>query len=167
MKSRHRVKNYGEVFTPRHMVKRMLDLVREELETGHDFVDKTFLEPAAGHGNFLDNDDLPRGDAHVNPDIDGDGVLDGADDQDHDGVPNQFEIRRPLDWVAEAIVGYPDAAANPWAYVNPFNPCKPFNSERCHEHPPFGYYDSDDMPFMGPNPPPGFPGGGPATPAGP
>lgn len=53
MKSRHRVKNYGEVFTPRHMVNRMLDLVREELETGRDFVDKTFLEPAAGHGNFL------------------------------------------------------------------------------------------------------------------
>lgn len=53
MKSRHRVKAYGEVFTPRHMVDRMLDLVREELETGPDFVDKTFLEPAAGDGNFL------------------------------------------------------------------------------------------------------------------
>jgi hypothetical protein len=53
VKSRHRVKTYGEVFTPRHMVDRMLDLVREELETGADFVDKTFLEPAAGHGNFL------------------------------------------------------------------------------------------------------------------
>lgn len=53
VKSRHRVKTYGEVFTPRHMVDRMLDLVREELETGHDFVDKTFLEPAAGDGNFL------------------------------------------------------------------------------------------------------------------
>ena len=53
MKSRHRVKTYGEVFTPRHMVNRMLDLVREELETGADFVDKTFLEPAAGDGNFL------------------------------------------------------------------------------------------------------------------
>ena len=53
VKSRHRVKTYGEVFTPRHMVDRMLDLVREELETGPDFVDKTFLEPAAGHGNFL------------------------------------------------------------------------------------------------------------------
>ena len=53
MKSRHRVKTYGEVFTPRHMVDRMLDLVREELETGPDFVDKTFLEPAAGDGNFL------------------------------------------------------------------------------------------------------------------
>lgn len=53
VKSRIRVKSYGEVFTPRHMVDRMLDLVREELETGPDFVDKTFLEPAAGHGNFL------------------------------------------------------------------------------------------------------------------
>ena len=53
VKSRHRVKTYGEVFTPRHMVDRMLDLVREELETGPNFVDKTFLEPAAGDGNFL------------------------------------------------------------------------------------------------------------------
>jgi hypothetical protein len=53
VKSRHRVKTYGEVFTPRHMVDRMLDMVREELETGPGFVDKTFLEPAAGDGNFL------------------------------------------------------------------------------------------------------------------
>lgn len=53
VKSRHRVKTYGEVLTPRHMVDRMLDLVREELETGPNFVDKTFLEPAAGDGNFL------------------------------------------------------------------------------------------------------------------
>jgi hypothetical protein len=53
VKSRHRVKAYGEVFTPRSMVDRMLDLVQVELETGPDFVDKTFLEPAAGDGNFL------------------------------------------------------------------------------------------------------------------
>lgn len=53
VRSQHRVKSYGEVFTPRHMVDRMLDLVREELETGPDFVDKTFLEPSAGDGNFL------------------------------------------------------------------------------------------------------------------
>src|SRR5699024_8418676 len=53
VKSRIRVKSYGEVFTPRHMVDKMLDLVREELETGPGFVDKTFLEPAAGDGNFL------------------------------------------------------------------------------------------------------------------
>ncbi|MCP2264412.1 SAM-dependent methyltransferase [Promicromonospora thailandica] len=53
VKSRSRVKSYGEVFTPSHMVEQMLDLVREDLEDGPDFVDKTFLEPAAGDGNFL------------------------------------------------------------------------------------------------------------------
>lgn len=53
VRSRHRVKSYGEVFTPAHMVDQMLNLVCEESEAGPDFVDKTFLEPAAGHGNFL------------------------------------------------------------------------------------------------------------------
>lgn len=53
VKSRSRVKSYGEVFTPRHMVEQMLDLMRDELETGPDFVDTTFFEPAAGDGNFL------------------------------------------------------------------------------------------------------------------
>jgi hypothetical protein len=53
VKSRQRVKSYGEVFTPRHMVEKMLDLVTEDLESGPGFVDKTFLEPAAGDGNFL------------------------------------------------------------------------------------------------------------------
>lgn len=53
VKSRDRVKSYGEVFTPSHMVNQMLDLVAEELESGLGFVDKTFLEPSAGDGNFL------------------------------------------------------------------------------------------------------------------
>lgn len=53
VKSRHRVKTYGEVFTPRVMVDQMLDLVSDDLESGDGFVDKTFLEPAAGDGNFL------------------------------------------------------------------------------------------------------------------
>lgn len=53
VKSRDRVKVHGEVFTPRYMVDQMLDLVSEDLETGPDFVDKTFLEPSAGDGNFL------------------------------------------------------------------------------------------------------------------
>lgn len=44
VKSRDRVKAYGEVFTPRYMVDQMLDLVAEDLETGAGFVDKTFLE---------------------------------------------------------------------------------------------------------------------------
>lgn len=53
VKSRDRVRVYGEVFTPRYMVDQMLDLVSEDLEEGPEFVDKTFLEPAAGDGNFL------------------------------------------------------------------------------------------------------------------
>src|SRR5699024_5905563 len=53
VKSRHRVKTYGEVFTPRSMVDEMLHLVSDDLERGEGFVDKTFLEPAAGDGNFL------------------------------------------------------------------------------------------------------------------
>lgn len=53
VKSQERVKSYGEVFTPRHMVDQMLDLVTDMLEDGPDFVDKTVLEPAAGDGNFL------------------------------------------------------------------------------------------------------------------
>ncbi|WP_345311789.1 DNA methyltransferase family protein [Kocuria gwangalliensis] len=53
VKSRHRVKTYGEVFTPRSMVDQMLDLISDDLERDESFVDKTFLEPAAGDGNFL------------------------------------------------------------------------------------------------------------------
>jgi hypothetical protein len=95
--------------------------------------------------------------------MDGDGILDGFDDHDRDGLSNQFEIRRPDDWEAE-IAGSPPP--NPWAYVNPFNPCKPFRSSRCHAHPPFGYYDADEVPPIGPNPPAGYPAGAPLTPAG-
>lgn len=53
VKSRERVKAYGEVFTPLQMVNQMLDLVQPELESGPGFVDKTFFEPASGDGNFL------------------------------------------------------------------------------------------------------------------
>lgn len=49
VKSRERVKAYGEVFTPRYMVEQMIDLVADDIET----IDKTVLEPAAGDGNFL------------------------------------------------------------------------------------------------------------------
>ena len=53
IKSRDRVRAHGEVFTPRSMVNRMLDLVKPELETDPNFVDKTFFEPAADDGNFM------------------------------------------------------------------------------------------------------------------
>jgi hypothetical protein len=113
--------------------------------------------------NFMDNPDTaPAYDAMADPDMDGDGVADGADDNDHDGLSNAFEVRRPATWENDAII----AGTNPWAYVNPFNPCKPFDSERCHEHPPFGHYDSDQVPPIGPTPPPGYPASAPATPNG-
>lgn len=49
VKSKQRVADHGEVFTPAWMVEAMLDLVKDE--TGR--IDSRFLEPACGSGNFL------------------------------------------------------------------------------------------------------------------
>ncbi|UJP10112.1 SAM-dependent methyltransferase [Microbacterium sp. KUDC0406] len=49
VKSRQRVADHGEVFTPRWLVDDMLDLVKREAER----IDSRFLEPACGSGNFL------------------------------------------------------------------------------------------------------------------
>ena len=49
IKSKERVANHGEVFTPAWMVEAMLDLVKGETER----IDSRFLEPACGDGNFL------------------------------------------------------------------------------------------------------------------
>jgi restriction-modification enzyme MmeI-like protein len=49
VKSKQRVADHGEVFTPAWMVEAMLDLVKHETE----LIDSRFLEPACGSGNFL------------------------------------------------------------------------------------------------------------------
>lgn len=49
IKSKKRVADHGEVFTPGWMVNAMLDLVKDE----SDRIDSRFLEPACGSGNFL------------------------------------------------------------------------------------------------------------------
>lgn len=49
IKSKRRVADHGEVFTPRWLVENMLDLVKGETER----IDSRFLEPACGSGNFL------------------------------------------------------------------------------------------------------------------
>jgi hypothetical protein len=49
VKSKQRVADHGEVFTPASMVEAMLDLVKGETER----IDSRFLEPACGDGNFL------------------------------------------------------------------------------------------------------------------
>lgn len=49
IKSKKRVADHGEVFTPQWLVEKMLDLVKGETER----IDSRFLEPACGSGNFL------------------------------------------------------------------------------------------------------------------
>jgi hypothetical protein len=49
VKSRQRIIDHGEVFTPPGLVNDMLDLVAHECER----IDSRFLEPACGDGNFL------------------------------------------------------------------------------------------------------------------
>jgi hypothetical protein len=100
----------------------------------------------------------------VDADSDGDGVLDGADDQDHDDVPNIMERSRidassgeddreagqdckvPAALLAPTDVngdGQPDQVVsihpNVYGRVNPFNPCLPFKDSRtCPRFVPFG-----------------------------
>ena len=62
----------------------------------------------------------------IDPDSDGDGVVDGADDQDHDGIANLDELDR-----------YRIVDANGKLWVNPYNPCLPdYKSRVCTLHPP-------------------------------
>jgi hypothetical protein len=49
VKSKQRIADHGEVFTPEWTVEAMLDLVKAETER----IDSRFLEPACGSGNFL------------------------------------------------------------------------------------------------------------------
>jgi hypothetical protein len=49
IKSKKRVADHGEVFTPEWLVNAMLDVVKDET----DRIDSRFLEPACGSGNFL------------------------------------------------------------------------------------------------------------------
>jgi hypothetical protein len=49
IRSKKRVADHAEVFTPQWLVENMLDLVKGETER----IDSRFLEPACGSGNFL------------------------------------------------------------------------------------------------------------------
>jgi hypothetical protein len=80
----------------------------------------------------------------VDADSDGDGVRDGADDQDHDDVPNVMELSRILasrytDHIGSAeCEKRPETPANPlvpltganYGRVDPFNPCMPDPASR-------------------------------------
>jgi hypothetical protein len=96
----------------------------------------------------------------LDADTDGDGVVDGLDDNDFDGYSNMFELQRPGNWPSTYVSlgmgttppmnwtsGSPGTlapGADPYARTNPFNPCKPLWSSICHQHWPFGYYQSGE-----------------------
>jgi hypothetical protein len=93
-------------------------------------------------------------------DTDGDGVPDGADDQDHDGYTNVQELSRSFaDTYFSTHNGYdsttgafdiPPLTAGEHAFTNPVNPClpnpQPGPFSLCMEHPPL---DSPPSPFNG------------------
>ena len=93
---------------------------------------------------------LYTGLSFVDPDSDGDGVKDGADDIDHDGLTNAEEgqVRR-ADWcqvyVSTGKGAHPGGPnPDPYARHDPFNPCKPVYSQACHQFIPLGYYVNTD-----------------------
>src|SRR5215211_4681213 len=86
----------------------------------------------------------------ADPDVDGDTLLDGEDDQDNDDIINiaeLYEVEYDLDGDGGFTCGAitypsmdmdPGVGNDPWG-VNAFNPCAPNPSSRtCSDHKPFG-----------------------------
>ena len=84
------------------------------------------------------------GTSHVDADSDGDGIRDGADDQDNDDIPNVMEMSRNAA-SGRLIFGRacddefaPERSTPGEGRVNPFNPCLPDTTSRtCTRHPGF------------------------------
>ena len=55
IKSKERVQQHGEVFTPDSIVNDMLDLTEKGFDTSDykNYIKRTYLEPSCGNGNFL------------------------------------------------------------------------------------------------------------------
>ena len=94
--------------------------------------------------------DVRRHASSIDPDTDGDDVRDGADDQDHDDVPNLMELQPHLAAGLTPDRGSSTAGCGDdrrrrrdlerpvgRGRVNPFNPCLPYSDSRtCKRHPP-------------------------------
>jgi hypothetical protein len=92
------------------------------------------------------------GTSPTDADSDGDGVRDGADDQDHDDIPNFDELSRRMAVSPSRGYDAPDALSpsnTPAAgRVNPYNPCLPFTDSRTC--PTFIPFTGAWAPFDGP-----------------
>jgi hypothetical protein len=118
---------------------------RDEDADGLSNYDELHGRMQPGYWNSCYTDEPPfhvayQGTSAVDADSDGDGVLDGADDQDHDDVPNVMELSRIAASGEYGHIGgaectkakAPAPALGPAAYgrVNPFNPCLPYGASR-------------------------------------
>jgi hypothetical protein len=124
---------------------------RDEDGDGLTNFDETHGRMTPGYWKSCYADEQPypvpyAGTSATDSDSDGDGLLDGADDQDNDGVPNVMELSRNMA-SDRALVGSfdCDTQGNPsrdpspaQGRVNPFNPCLPDKrSDSCSQHPIF------------------------------
>jgi hypothetical protein len=111
---------------------------RDEDADGLSNLDEYNMRMTSAWWKAMYTDETPyvipyAGTSAVDPDSDGDGLRDGADDQDHDDVPNFHEISRnmvnglPLNKKTDNLDLQPTADHG---RVNPFNPCLPFDYSR-------------------------------------
>ena len=127
---------------------KLSDDERDEDADGLTNYDETHgrMLPAYWSGCYAREAAYPVAYAGTNPvdaDTDGDGVRDGADDQDHDDIPNVAELSRNAASGhliihscsdKDGIKHAPDSGR-----VNPFNPCLPnANARTCVRHPGLG-----------------------------
>ena len=91
VKSRHCVKTYGEVFTPRHMVDRMLDLVRtiRQAPVGHLGQAERVAVEAYGRVEVVDG----QGDPEL---LDGDLGIGHGVDRGASGAPEVKTLPGPM-----------------------------------------------------------------------
>jgi hypothetical protein len=141
---------------------RLSDEERDEDADGLSNFDETGgCTGSQEYWNALYSEETPyyltyRGTQLDDPDTDGDGVRDGADDSDHDDLPNMMECSRSmatgLGFDPRPALADPDPqhlALDPQGFLNPFNPCLPSTTSRsCNRHPsletPWAPFAADD-----------------------
>jgi hypothetical protein len=137
------------------------DAERDEDADGLSNVDETRMCMSRAYWDKLYDKETPyyidsyAGTRLDDPDTDGDGIRDGADDQDHDDVPNLMECSRSaaLGGIANDTkpLGTPRVLAVQ-GFMNPFNPCLPhWKSRACNRYPtldsPWAPFNADDKYF--------------------